>query len=162
MIKCTVNNPYLQHLVCSIYSRHCICWNIACKHANMWKNICAKISAHFNKNNITIGNKGLSYSSIHQSWWLISEINDEKVGSLTHTLFIQRCPLYFTCLGVEYWVQLRHLLALCRLRLAHYPLDHSWCLTSIGFSRHLMVSRNVQWMSKYSNWQNCFFCAKRV
>ena len=32
-------------------------------------------------------------------------MNDEKTGSLVHTLFFQGCPGSFTCLSIEHWVQ---------------------------------------------------------
>ena len=42
---------------------------------------------------------------ILQCWWSPYEMNDEKTGSLVHTLFIQGCPGSFTCLSIEHWVQ---------------------------------------------------------
>ena len=42
---------------------------------------------------------------ILQCWWSPYEMNDEKTGSLVHTLFIQGCPGSFTCLSTGHWVQ---------------------------------------------------------
>ena len=42
---------------------------------------------------------------ILQCWWSPYEMNDEKIGSLVHTLFIHGCQGSFTCLSTEHWVQ---------------------------------------------------------